>query len=86
MDQEACAERLMRDPYREELIQAWRIVCREAGIPCVKLDSITWLLTGVLMDSALNPGVARSMIFEKFNIEIPVEVFEEFLKCAGEVE
>ncbi|MEM0378604.1 MAG: N-glycosylase/DNA lyase [Thermosphaera sp.] len=83
---DVCAEKLMRDPYRGELVQAWRIVCKESGIPCVKLDSVTWLLTGVLADSGLNPEVAKSKIFEKFNIELPLKVVEEFLKCTGDSE
>ncbi len=79
----ACSEKLMRDPYRARLADAWRIVCRESGIPCVKLDALTWLVAGVLKDSGLNPVVAGRRVAEAFGVEIPVEALRELVKCAG---
>lgn len=79
----ACAEKLMREPYRARLTDAWRTVCKESGIPCVKLDALTWLITGVLRDSGLNPVLAGKRIMEAFRVEIPVEVLKELVKCAG---
>ncbi|MFZ8791817.1 MAG: N-glycosylase/DNA lyase [Thermosphaera aggregans] len=83
-DVHVCAEKLMREPLRTLLINAWRIVCRESGIPCVKLDALTWLITGLLRDSGLNPVEARRRALETLGIEIPVEALKELVKCAGE--
>jgi DNA-(apurinic or apyrimidinic site) lyase len=50
-----CVLELMSNKYRGVVINAWRIVSIESGIPMYRLDSLTWLIAGQLLTRGIDP-------------------------------
>lgn len=77
-----CVERLL-STYRELVMDAWSNVCRIIGVPCIVLDSFTWLVTGVYLDTN---GLEKTVeiLVDKYNIADYVKtrmLVEELFRC-----
>jgi len=65
------------------VIEAWNIVCRESKIPCLVLDTFTWLVTGIYRD-VREPGRVYGVLKEKYGFKRSMKLYElinELFRC-----
>lgn len=79
-----CVKELMTPKNREIVIEAWKIVSEKANIPLYKLDSFTWLLTGMIRQLKEPIKIYRT-ICSKYNYcrEELREILKELIRCRG---
>ncbi len=54
-DIKKCVEDLMKPSCRSIVINAWKIISKTSGIPIYRLDSLTWLIAGILKTNNYDP-------------------------------
>ena len=54
-DIKKCVEDLMKPSCRSIVIDAWKTISKTSGIPIYRLDSLTWLITGILKINNYDP-------------------------------
>ncbi|MEZ0394222.1 MAG: N-glycosylase/DNA lyase [Desulfurococcaceae archaeon] len=75
-----CAEHLLRE--RSTAAEAWREVCAASGIPCAKLDTLTWLAVGALRDSGFDARRAAERLHGGRPPQALVRVLDELSACS----
>ncbi len=54
-DIKKCVEDLMKPSCRSIVISVWKTISKTSGIPIYRLDSLTWLITGILKINNYDP-------------------------------
>lgn len=77
-----CVNELLKGQNARVVKDAWNLICKEVGIPCLLVDTFTWLVTGVLIKNYFNVYKSFNEIKRKYGIEIPAEMLECLVECA----
>lgn len=82
LDLKEYALELTKLPYAEKIRALYRELCELSSIPCIDLDTFTWLFTGIALESGLNPAKTINLFKYKYGIEISLETAKTLLECA----
>lgn len=74
--------KLLTSQKHSNLVQsALSELCRELKIPCIHLDTFTWLFTGIVIRSNCNFEKARSHLKEVLGVDLPRDLILELTRC-----
>jgi len=82
VDIKKCAMKFTGTQYAHIIQKAWSIICDESGIPCLLLDTFTWLFTREAMKAGFSPRITVEFFNKNYGVSIPVEVAITLLECA----
>lgn len=78
-----CTEEILSGKGAMLVKEAWKTVCSITEIPCPYLDTLTWLVTGVLLKHGFNTQNSLAEIRSKYLVGISNNILELFSECAS---
>lgn len=78
-----CAWSLTTSSNAELARKAWQTVCNSLEIPCLYLDTFTWLITGILLKESFNLEKAVSRINSVLGVELRASVLKALVECVN---
>lgn len=78
-----CVDELLTGKHAKSVREAWNVICSIAGIPCLQVDTLTWLVTGVLLRNGFDANKSLAEIKSKYLISISSDILELFSECAS---
>ncbi|MEM4534658.1 MAG: N-glycosylase/DNA lyase [Desulfurococcaceae archaeon] len=77
-----CASELVQSRNASVVREAWSIVCSEIAIPCLHLDTFTWLITRSILEEKFDVQRALVDISGKHGIKISANLLKLLVECA----
>jgi DNA-(apurinic or apyrimidinic site) lyase len=73
--------RKIQTHYSKLVQRAWEELCRELEVPCVHLDTLTWLITGIITRSECSLEKAGLYARQALSVDLPAITLRELVKC-----